>query len=286
MILAARFFAQIEKGSGNVKKIIEEIAPVVLHYLLQIVLAFVILWIGSRLIKFAVKLLEKSLKKSRAEAGVISFLSSVLRYVLYFVLVMIILGQFGVTTSSVVAVLGSAGLTIGLALQGGLTNFAGGVLILLLKPFVVGDYILEESSGKEGIVSDITIFYTKLLTVDNKVIVVPNGNLSNNTITNFSHMEKRRIDLSVGVSYHSDLKQVKEVLKTVVERENAVLSEEPIDIFVDKLGDSSVDMGVRVWVKNEDYWTTKWSMLEAIKEELEKNGVTIPFPQMDVHVKS
>ena len=225
------------------------------------------------------------LERGKVEAGVVSFLSSFVKYALYFVLAMIILGQFGVTTSSVIAVLGSAGLTMGLALQGSLSNFAGGVLILLLKPFVVGDYILDNASSEEGTVKEITIFYTKLLTIDNKLILIPNGSLSNSSITNYSHMDMRRIDLIVGVGYASDLSKVKAVLEGVVKTETAVIKDEPVDIFVSDLGDSAVDMGIRVWVKTEDYWPVRWRLLEQMKNALDENGISIPFPQMDVSIR-
>jgi small conductance mechanosensitive channel len=198
---------------------------------------------------------------------------------------MIILSQFGVTTGSVVAVLGSAGLTAGLALQGSLSNFAGGVLILLLKPFEVGDYIVDHTGGQEGTVHEITIFYTKLLTIDNRMVMIPNGSLSDSCITNASRMEKRRIDLTVGVAYSSDLAKVKQVLSDLVQEDSSVLKNEPIDIFVNKLGDSSIEMGIHVWVKNTEFWSSKWRLTENIKIAFDAHEITIPFPQLDVHSK-
>jgi small conductance mechanosensitive channel len=197
---------------------------------------------------------------------------------------MFILSGFGLS-GSIIALLGSAGLTVGLALQGSLSNFAGGVLIIMLKPFVVGDYIVDSSSGKEGTVRDITIFYTQILTIDNKMINIPNGELSNATITNVSRMENRRLDLTVGVAYSSNLSKVKTVMMNVILTDDAVLKEEPIDVFVDSLGDSSITMGMHVWVKNADYWTTRWRMLERIKTTFDQEGVAIPFPQLDVNMK-
>jgi small conductance mechanosensitive channel len=260
----------------------EEMFPSLLSFLLQVAGALLVLFVGSRIIKLILNILRRSLERSRAETGVVTFLCSFIKYVLYFILIMIVLGQFGVTTSSVVAVLGSAGLTIGLALQGSLSNFAGGVLILLLKPFVVGDYILECGTSTEGTVHEITIFYTKLLTIDNRMVMIPNGTLSNTSITNVSRMEKRRIDLYVGVSYHADLALTKEVLEQVVKTDESVLLEEPIDIFVSELGDSAVKMGVRVWVKNDDYWPARWRLTEQIKIQLDHNEIPIPYPQVEV----
>lgn len=273
---------QLAENPGVIRSYFEEMIPSLLGVLMQLLGVVLVLFIGSRLIKVILHILEKSLSKSRAEAGVVSFLCSLVKYSLYFVLTMIVLGQFGVTTSSVVAVLGSAGLTLGLALQGSLANFAGGVLILLLKPFVVGDYIVDGGTGHEGTVSEITIFYTKLLSIDNQLIMIPNGTLSNSSITNISHMEKRRVDLLIGVSYDADLSKVKDVLREVAHKEKAVLKDEPLDVYVSELGDSAVKMGLRVWVKNAEYWPARWRMIEQIKISLDENNIQIPYSQLDV----
>lgn len=275
---------EISNNPGVIRTYLQGMVPSLLGFLVQVIVAILVLLIGSRIIKFLLKLIKKSLDRSKVETGVVTFLCSLVKYSLYFILAMIILAQFGVTTSSVVAVLGSAGLTLGLALQGSLSNFAGGVLILLLKPFVVGDYIIDGATGQEGTVSSITIFYTKLLTVDNRMIMIPNGSLSNSSITNVTHMEKRRIDLVIGVSYEADLAKTKQVLSEVAQREASRLPDEPVDVYVAELADSSVQMGVRVWVKTEDYWPTKWKLTEDIKNALDANGISIPYPQMDVSV--
>lgn len=259
--------------------------PAVLGFLLDLLWIVILLVVGTKLIKFAVKMLKSIMQKSNVEQGVVTFLSSLAKYALYFVLGMLILSQFGVTSASVIAVLGSAGLAVGMALQGSLSNFAGGVLILLLKPFVVGDYIVENGGGQEGTVAEIGIFYTKLLTVDNKAIYLPNGALSNNSIVNVSAMSKRRVDIEVGVSYSSDLSKVKAILTDIATNEEARLENEDMNIFVSSLGDSSVNMGVRIWVNSGDYWTAKWRMTEEIKLALDKNGIEIPFPQVDVNLK-
>lgn len=280
----AQLLQELSDNPGVIRTYLEGMVPSLLSFLVQVVVAIIVLLIGSRIIKFLLKLIKKSLDRSKVEAGVVTFLCSLVKYSLYFVLAMIILAQFGVTTSSVVAVLGSAGLTLGLALQGSLSNFAGGVLILLLKPFVVGDYIIDGATGQEGTVSSITIFYTKLLTVDNRMILIPNGTLSNSSITNVTHMEKRRIDLLIGVSYEANLAKTKQVLLDVVKSEDKILPGEPVDVYVSELADSSVQMGVRAWVKTEDYWPIRWKMTEDIKNALDANGISIPYPQMDVTV--
>ena len=280
----AQLLQEISDNPGVIRTYLEGMVPSLLSFLVQVVVAIIVLLIGSRIIKFLLKLIRKSLDRSKVEAGVVTFLCSLVKYSLYFVLAMIILAQFGVTTSSVVAVLGSAGLTLGLALQGSLSNFAGGVLILLLKPFVVGDYIIDGATGQEGTVSSITIFYTKLLTIDNRLILIPNGTLSNSSITNVTHMETRRIDLLIGVSYEANLAKTKQVLLDVVKSEDKILPGEPVDVYVSELADSSVQMGVRAWVKTEDYWPIRWKMTEDIKNALDANGISIPYPQMDVTV--
>ena len=278
--------ATTEMGTWeDIPAFLEKALPVALDFLLDIICVVLIVVIGMKLVKVIINILNKALHKSNVEPGVIGFLCSLAKYALYFVLVMIVLSQFGVTASSVVAVLGSAGLAVGLALQGSLSNFAGGVLILVLKPFVVGDYIVENGGGQEGTVSEIGIFYTKLLTPDNKAIMIPNGALSNSSIVNVSAMTKRRIDITVGVAYDSDLVKVKNILTEVVMSEVARLDSEPANVFVSELADSSVNMGIRIWVNSGDYWDAKWRLTENVKYALDKNGIEIPFPQMDVNIK-
>lgn len=273
---------EVVKNPGVIRTYLEGMIPSLLGFLVQVVVALLVILIGSRIIKGILKLVKKALVRGKAEAGVVTFLCSLIKYGLYFILAMLVLAEFGIATSSVVAVLGSAGLTVGLAMQGSLSNFAGGVLILMLKPFVVGDYILDSGTSQEGTVESITIFYTRLLTADNRLVMIPNGTLSNSSIINVSHMEKRRIDLLVGVSYQADLKKVKEVLRQVAEAEETRLSEEPLDIFVSELGDSAVQMGVRLWVKNEDYWQARWRLTEQIKNALDEHCIPIPYPQLEV----
>lgn len=277
---------EMTENPGVVVTYFKNMLPDLLSFLIQLVIAVVILLVGIKVIGVIVKMLRKTMEKGNTETGVITFLCSLVKYALYFVLCMIILSQFGVTTGSVVAVLGSAGLTVGLALQGSLQNFAGGILILLLKPFAVGDYIIDNGSGDEGTVSAITIYYTKLLTIDNRMILIPNGSLSNSSITNVTRMVKRRVDIVVGVAYESDLAKVKKVLEQVIASEPAVLTEEAKDVFVSELADSSVNMGIHVWVKTSDYWTAKWRMTENIKNALDENGISIPYPQLDVQVRN
>ena len=273
------------QNPGVVKTYLDKYTPAIIGFLVQIIVAIIVLLVGIKIIKSVVKVIKKGFDRSHIDDGVGTFLTSLIKYALYFILVMAILSSFGIATGSVVAVLGSAGLTIGMALQGSLSNFAGGVLILLLKPFVLGDYIIDDTTGEEGTVSNISIFYTRLKTIDNKVVLIPNGKLSDSCITNVSMMEKRRIDIYVTVSYSADLQKTKNILNNVAISQVLRLEGEPIDIFVSELKDSAVEMGIRVWAKNEDYWTLKWKMTEDIKNALDANRIEIPFPQLDVNLK-
>lgn len=274
---------EVAENPGILTTYLEGMIPSLISFALQVVLAIVIYGISAKVIKWVIKIVQKGMERHGVDTGVKQFLCSIIKYALYLVLIMTILSLFGVATTSVVAVLGSAGVAIGLALQGSLANFAGGVLILLLKPFKVGDYIIQ--GGNEGTVYEISIFYTKLKTIDNKVVVIPNGILSNNTLTNVSHMEKRRVDIIVGISYDADIKQAKEILYQIAQKDESRLPEEDAVVFADNLGASSVDIGVRVWVKSEDYWDTKWRLTENIKYALDENHISIPYQQIDVQIK-
>lgn len=272
-------------SKGLLEEYMDGAMPQLLDFCVDLVLAVILLLIGGRLIKWVVTLLRRSMEKANAEQGVVTFVSSLCKYALYFLLILMILSNFGVTASSVIAVLGSAGLTLGLALQGSLSNFAGGVLILLLKPFVVGDYIIENTDKQEGTVTEITIFYTKLLTIDNKAIMIPNGTLSNSSIINASAMTKRRLDLKIHISYDSNIAEVKEILTKVVLADKAVLAEENKNVFVSDLMDGYIVMGARCWFKSEDYWDARWRIMENIKRSFDEAGISMAFPQLEVSVK-
>ena len=276
----------VEKEKNALEAYLESAIPGLLDFCVDVLLAILVLFIGGRIINWIVKILKRSMERTNAEHGVITFISSLCKYALYFILLLMVLSNFGVTASSVIAVLGSAGLTVGLALQGSLSNFAGGVLILLLKPFVVGDYIIENTDKQEGTVSEITIFYTKLLTIDNKVILIPNGTLSNSSITNVTAMKNRRLDLRFGVAYNSDIAKVKKILEEIIAKDEAVLQKEEKNVFVSDLLDSSIDMGLRCWVKKDDYWTAKWRIVENVKLAFDRAEIEIPYPQMDVTIKN
>ena len=273
------------KQPGVVEKLLLDLPEKALRLGLRVLLALLAFIIGVQLIRLIRKIVKKSMTRAGAETGAVQFVDSFVKAALYVLLVLMIASSFGVEAASIVAVLGSAGVAIGLAVQGSLSNLAGGVLILLLKPFRVGDYIQESATGYEGTVKEIQIFYTKLLTPDNKAVILPNGQLANNSIVNASQKD-RRMDIVVGVSYKADLKQAKEVLEAVLREDEAVLKDKDMLVFVSELGSSCVNLGVRCWFRQEDFWPGKWRVTENCKLALDAAGMEIPYNQLDVHVNS
>ena len=255
-----------------------------LDFIGNLIVAVLILFIGLRISKYIVKICTKIFEQSKMDPMLQSFLISFLKIALKILIFIFAITKLGIAASSIIAVVGSAGLAVGLSLQGALSNIAGGVILLLIKPFQVGDYILEDSSGKEGTVQAIGIMYTRLLSVDNKTIMIPNGSLSAASITNYTYQEKRKIDLRIGVGYHDDIRKVRETLFEVLHREPALLEDEPIQIFVSDYKDSCIEMGIRYFVKTEDYWPSRWRVLENIKYAFDDNGISIPFNQLDVNI--
>lgn len=262
---------------------VQEKIPVVLDVCLHLVIALFLYFIGTKVIHVVLKFTKKSFDKSNVEEGVSNFLFSIVKFALYFVLILMLCQFLGLAASSVIALLGSAGLAVGLALQGSLANFAGGVLILVSKPFVVGDYIIV--GDKEGTVTSIDIIYTKLQMVDNKIVIMPNGTLADSNIINVTDQNKRRIDIEVSVDYSENIKRVRDILNDVIQNQKKILPDEQVDVVVGELGSSSVVMLIHVWVKKEDYWKVRWAMLEEIKERFDEEGVVIPFNQLDVTLK-
>ena len=257
--------------------------PNMLSGILLAIVAIIIFAIGRKLINLLVKILDKSFRKSSMDLGVIKFLNSFIRISLNIVLIVVIAGFVGLETTSLATIIGSAGLAIGLSLQGSLSNFAGGVLVLILKPFTIGDYII--SGSNEGVVKGIDIFYTRLLTADNRLVVIPNGALSNSPITNVTNQDIRRVDIVIGVDYSEDIRKVKNLLSDIANNYELIEKDKGVDIFVDELASSSVNIGFRVWAKTENYWKVKWDMNENIKYEFDKAGISIPFGQLDVSIK-
>lgn len=272
--------AEVTKEVSRFQQYINDHIPDVISFGMRMVLAIIVFIIGKKLIDIIRKIVRRSLEKSTVDKGVEQFTDSLLKCVLYFILIISLVKQFGVDTTSLAALLASGGVALGLALQGSLSNFAGGVLILLLKPFVVGDYIIEDAHGNEGTVKEIQIFYTKLATIDNKTIVIPNGSLSNTSLTNVTAKDERRLDIIVGIAYDSDLKKAKQLIETILREDEKILQEEQIVVYVDNLGESSVDIGLRAWVRTDEYWTTRWRVLEEIKLTFDREGIEIRFRRL------
>ena len=276
--------AEVKKELSKFGEWVESLLPRALDFVIEVALAFVFIIIGMKLIGWVRKILRKSLERNHADTGLVQFLDSLVKYGLYILLALTILQRFGVQTTSIVAAIGSVGVAIGLALQGSLSNFAGGVIILLIKPFKVGDYVIQGSL--EGTVSEIQLFYTTLTTGDNRKIIIPNGQLADNSLINATAADTRRLDIKVGISYNSDVKLAKDLLLKLGENDPDTLKEEgkaPM-AAVDELADSSVNMLLRVWTPTDKYWDVKFRLTEAVKTTFDEAGIEIPFNQLDVHL--
>lgn len=251
-------------------------------YGMKIIAAILIFLIGRWIAKILKNLVHKIMTKNNVDATLISFVGSMIYFALITFVIIAALNQLGVQTTSFIAVIGAAGLAIGLALQGSLANFAAGVLLIIFRPFKAGDYI--EGAGVAGSVEEIEIFTTQLKTPDNRTIIVPNAKLSGDNIVNYSAKVTRRVDLVVGVGYGDDLEKVKEVLKQIVSADSRVLTEPAPTIAVSELGDNCVNLVLRPWVNTSDYWAVYFDLTETIKKRFDAEGISIPFPQRDVHL--
>ena len=260
--------------------------PDIIAFGIRVVLAIIVFIIARLIIGIIRKIIGKMLEKSTTDVGVRQFIDSLVKYILYALVIFTIATKFGVDTASVAALIASAGVAVGLALQGSLSNFAGGILILLLKPFAVGDYIVEDNHGREGVVEEIQLFYTKLTTIDNRVVVIPNGMLTNNSLTNVTKKGQRRLEIKVGIAYESDLKLAKEILYNLMMIEDKIDHDKEMIVFVDELGDDGVVLGVRCWVNVSDFFPVRWDLLEKIKLSFDEEGIEIPYHKMDVHISS
>ena len=250
---------------------------------LKIVAALLIYYVGRWFVRRVMKLMDKVYERKSVEKSLRSFLSGVVKVLLYVVIVLIIIQVLGINTTSLVAMIASAGLAIGMALSGTLQNFAGGVMILLLRPYRIGDYI--DAQGEEGTVTKIGLFSTEIITVDNRVIYIPNSTISTSVIDNYSTSEMRRVDWTVNVEYGSDPDKVRKVLVDMLKSDSRVAADPAPVVFLVNLADSSVQFSARAWCKNSDYWGLKFDIQERIYVELPKSGVNFPFPQLDVNIK-
>ncbi|HGE6089214.1 TPA: small-conductance mechanosensitive channel MscS [Vibrio cholerae] len=257
-------------------------SDLLIQYGVNVISAILILFIGNLVVKGVAGSVVNVLKKKEMDKAVVDFIHGLVRYTLFIIVLIAALSRIGVQTASVVAVIGAAGLAVGLALQGSLSNFAAGVLIVAFRPFKSGDYV--EIGGVAGSVDSIQIFQTVLKSPDNKMVVVPNSAVIGGAITNYSRHETRRVDMVIGVSYKSDLQKTKRVLRETLEKDPRILKDPDMTIGVLTLADSSINFVVRPWCKTSDYWAVYFDSMQAIKEALDANGIEIPFPQMDVHL--
>ncbi len=251
---------------------------------ISLLMALAILIVGRQLVKLILRLITVALEKSKVEDTVRIFVTNLLNTLLMILVFIAAINQLGIETTSIIAVLGAAGLAIGLALQGSLSNFAAGILIVIYRPYKVGDYI--EAGNHAGTVKDIQIFSTVLKTPDNKIVVVPNGSIMNGSIVNYSGQDTRRVDLIISCSYEDDIDKVRSVLEDILKKEKRILKDPKPQIAVAELADSSVNFIFRPWVKRTDYLPVYYSLLEEVKKRFDKEGISIPYPQSDVHIRN
>lgn len=267
----------------DVEKLLEQAPELILTYGTKILLAIAIYVIGKWIAKLIIRLLEKALDSRSVDKTITVFVRNLAYYILLVIIIIAALGQLGVQTASFVAIVGAAGLAIGLALQGSLSNFASGVMLILFRPCKVGDFI--EAAGAMGTVSDISIIATTILTGDNKTITVSNTELMTGNIVNYSTQSERRIDLVVGVGYGSNIQQVKDELQKIADADSRILTDRAVTIGLNELADSSINFVFRPWVKSSDYWPTRFDLNAKIKNRFDELGIEFPFPQMDVHLQ-
>ncbi len=262
---------------------LQQMLPKALEIGWSLVWALAVLFIGLKVMGMLRRVLRKALDRSSVDIGVAQFLDALVKIVSYVVLALIVMSHFGIQTASFITLLGTAGVAVGLSLKESLSNIAGGIVILLTKPFSVGNYI--QANGHEGTVTEITLFGTILHTADNRNVVMPNGALANSNIVNYSANDTRRVDMSVGVAYGTDLKKAREIVESILDADEKVLKDPAYIVAVDSLDDSAITILVRPWVKAEDYWDVKWRTMELLNNRLTEAGIEIPFPQMSVHLQ-
>ncbi len=266
----------------DLEKYLDQGTDLIVSYVPNLLLALVTLFIGFKIIKYILKLVDKGFEKSKIDSTLRPFLHSLVEWMLKAMLIISVASMVGIATTSFVAIIGAAGLAVGLSLQGTLANFAGGVLILIFKPYKVGDFI--DAQGYMGVVKEIKIFVTILTTPQNRVVIIPNAAMSNGSLTNYSILDTVRVDHTIGISYDANIKDAKDIFLDILSKDERVLKEPAPMIAVGELGDSSVNIHVRPWVKAADYWPVYFDILEQCKLRLDEAGIGIPYPQTDVHL--
>lgn len=272
----------MEESAGIVRETLDDIIGWLISKSGSVLVAVLFIIIGLRLVSVFLKILRRSFERSKMESSVAGFLLSIIRVLCYTLVFITAAAIVGFEVTSFVTILGTASLAIGLALQGALSNLAGGVLILLLKPFELGDYIIENNKNNEGTVISIDIFYTRLRTHDNKVVVIPNGILADNSLVNLTNEVKRKVEVKIAIAYNSDIRRVKEIVYGLLNEDERILDEEPKDVFIDSFDDSGMTLGIRAWVKTEDYWSTTWDLREKVKMAFDESHIEIPYNRLEV----
>lgn len=274
--------SDIANDVSRIEQLLNSIYDKTISFGIRVIIAIIIFLVGRFIIKKILKIVDNIFKRSSIDSSVSKFIYSFLNVILYVILVIILCKQVGIDTTSFVAILASGGLAVGLAFEGSLSNFAGGILILLMKPFKIGDYIV--SNGVEGVVEKIDIFYTSLNTVDNKSVKLPNGILSNSILTNYSMNNARRVDVECGIGYNDNIKDAKKIFEDVMYSYPRILKDRDNTVVVKKLGENSIVLEIRMWVNSEDYWDGVFFVNENLKIALDEAGIIIPFNQLDVHI--
>lgn len=264
------------------EKLLEKLNDLWVDAGLKLIYVIVIWFVGAKFIKILLRLIKKGRLFNKLDKSIASFLISFINITLYVILIITIASIIGIPSTSIITLLGSAGVAIGLALQGGLSNIAGGLIILIFKPFKVGDFI--DTHADSGTVKSISLFYTTLVSLDNRIISIPNGNLANSVSINYSKEQERRLDINMDISYDNDIEKVKKVIHNVLNKEPRINKEKEAFVRLTEYKDSSMVYTIRVWVNNSDLWNVRFDLLEKLKYEFDKNNIVIPYNQLDVHI--
>ncbi|MBE5923328.1 MAG: mechanosensitive ion channel [Lachnospiraceae bacterium] len=276
--------ANVEQSVDLVKETLDEVIKWLIDKSGSVIAAFIFIFIGIKITGWFVKLARRGFERSKIDNSVAGFLLSIIRVICYILVFITAATIVGFEVTSFVAILTTASMAVGLALQGALSNLAGGVLILLLKPFKVGDYIVENNGHNEGSVVSIDIFYTRLLTHDNKLVVIPNGILTNSSLINVTNEPKRKLEITIPVVYNTDLKKLKELVNDVLSQDDRILDGEPKDIFISSFDDSGMTIAIRAWASTSDYWAALWALRENVKAVFDENGIEIPYNRVEVEI--
>ncbi|MGN0155449.1 MAG: mechanosensitive ion channel family protein [Lachnospiraceae bacterium] len=275
----------VEESAGVLKQTLDDLLNWLIGKSGSVLVAILFIVIGLKIVSVIMKIFKRSFERSKMEDSVAGFLLSIIRVLAYILVFITAATIVGFEVTSFVTILGTASMAIGLALQGALSNLAGGVLILLLKPFEIGDYIMENDKNMEGTVISIDIFYTRLLTHDNRMVVIPNGILTNNSLINLTNERKRKVEVKIAISYDSDIKKVKNLIYGIMAADDRILDEEAKDVFIASFDDSGMTLGIRAWVKTEDYWSVTWDLREKIKYAFDENQIEIPYNRLEVDMR-